>query len=323
MQAMKILIVRFSSIGDIILTTPVIRCLKMQMQGVEIHFVTKEVFKETVINNPYLSKVHLFKSDVSEIYNELKKEKFDLVIDLHKNLRSLRLKWFLKTKSISFDKLNFQKFLTVRFKIKKALPQKHIVERYLETLTLLGIKDDGKGLDYFLSINDFVDVKTLYLKNAVTNFAVLVAGGSYFTKQIPLNKLIEICERVQTPLIILGGNTDKFIGDELKKQFPAIINLCGALTLNQSASVIKQASLIITSDTGLMHMAAAFNKKIISVWGNTIPEFGMSPYKPHPDNQMMEVENLPCRPCSKLGYNKCPRGHFKCMNEIDVSAMKL
>ncbi|MGZ3921722.1 MAG: glycosyltransferase family 9 protein, partial [Bacteroidia bacterium] len=98
---------------------------------------------------------------------------------------------------------------------------------------------------------------------------------------------------------------------------------CGSLTLNQSASVIKQSSLVITSDTGLMHMAAAFNKRIISVWGNTIPEFGMSPYMPNPDNQIMEVKGLSCRPCSKLGYNKCPRGHFKCMNDIEVEAMRL
>jgi len=245
------------------------------------------------------------------------------VIDLHKNLRSARLKQQLKTKSRSFNKLNLQKFLAVRLKMVKALPHKHIVDRYLETVEPMGIKPDGKGLDYFLSIHDFVDVKTLYLKNAVTNYTVLVAGGSYYTKQIPLNKLAEICSRIQTPMIILGGAADKIVGEELKKQFPQLINLCGSLTLNQSASVIKQSSLVITSDTGLMHMAAAFNKRIISVWGNTIPEFGMGPYMPQPENQIMEVMHLPCRPCSKLGYNKCPRGHFKCMNNIDVGAIKL
>jgi len=323
MESKKILIIRFSSIGDIILTTPVIRCLKMQLPGVEIHFVTKAAFKETLVNNPYLSKLHTFQKDVSEIYNELKAENFDLVIDLHKNLRSARLKQQLKTKSKSFNKLNLQKFLAVRLKLVKALPDKHIVDRYLETIEPLGVKPDGKGLDYFLSINDFVDVKTLYLKNAVTNYTVLVAGGSYFTKQIPLNKLAEICSRIKTPVVILGGPSDRIIGEELKKQFPQLINLCGSLTLNQSASVIKQSALVVTSDTGLMHMAAAFNKRIISVWGNTIPEFGMGPYMPQPENQVMEVKNLPCRPCSKLGYNKCPRGHFKCMNDIDVSAIRL
>jgi ADP-heptose:LPS heptosyltransferase len=318
----KILIIRFSSIGDIVLTTPVIRCLKLQLPGVQVHFVTKHVFKDTLVHNPYLAKIHTFQKDVSEIYQELKDENFDLVIDLHKNLRSARLKTQLGVKSFSFNKLNVQKFLAVRLKMIKALPDKHIVERYMETLLPLGVRPDGKGLDYFLSAEDEVDVKRQYLNNA-GDFTAVVAGGSYFTKQIPLNKLAEICARMKTPVILLGGVTDRQVGDELKKQFPAVINLCGALALNQSASVIKQASLVISSDTGLMHIAAAFRKRIISVWGNTIPEFGMVPYLPHPSNQILEVKHLSCRPCSKLGYNKCPRGHFKCMNDIDVSSIRL
>lgn len=323
MSPKKILIIRFSSIGDIILTTPVIRCLKMQLINAEIHFVSKAAFQDTLRHNPYITRLHVFNKDVNEIYTELRAEKFDLIIDLHKNLRSLRLKKFLRVKSYSFNKLNFRKFLAVRFKMVKALPDKHIVDRYMETLLPLGVKPDGKGLDYFLSINEFVDVKSLYLKNAVTNFTVIVVGGSYYTKQIPVNKLKEICAGIQTPIIILGGASDRVIGDAIKKDFPQIINLCGALSLNQSASVIKQCSLVITSDTGLMHIAAAFNKGIISLWGNTIPEFGMTPYMPHTDNQLLEVKNLPCRPCSKLGYHKCPRGHFKCMNDIDISSLRL
>jgi len=321
MEPKKILIVRFSSIGDIVLTTPVIRCIKEQVRAASVHFVTKEVFSDTLINNPHIDKLHLFKKDVSEIYAQLAAENFDLIIDLHKNLRSLRLKQRLKTKSYSFDKLNFKKFLAVRFKIISALPEKHIVDRYLETAQPLGVKNDGKGLDYFLKESDHVDVNTLYLNNSTNSFTVLVAGGSYFTKQIPINKLYEICTRIKTPVILLGGPADKQTGDDLKKKFTEVINLCGALTLNQSASVIKQSSLVISSDTGLMHIAAAFNKPIISVWGNTIPEFGMSPYLPNPKNQILEVKGLSCRPCSKLGYNKCPRGHFKCMNQIDLTVL--
>jgi ADP-heptose:LPS heptosyltransferase len=71
-----------------------------------------------------------------------------------------------------------------------------------------------------------------------------------------------------------------------------------------------------------MHIAAAFNKKIVSIWGNTIPEFGMGPYLPNAENKLLEIKNLSCRPCSKLGYKKCPKGHFKCMNEIDTSFAK-
>jgi len=313
----KILIIRFSSIGDIVLTTPVIRCAKQQLIGTEIHFVTKEAFKDTLSHNPYIDKLITFKNDISEIYEELKTEKYDVIIDLHKNLRSLRLKQFLKTKSYSFDKLNFKKFLAVNFKLKNSLPNKHIVERYFEAIVNIGVKSDGKGLDYFLNEKDKVNCSDLFFKSQPTKFIALVVGGSYFTKQIPINKLIEICNNSTLPIILLGGKSDKLIADELQKNFPHIINTCGLFSLNQSASIISQAEWVITSDTGLMHIAAAFNKKIISVWGNTIPEFGMGPYLPNAENKILEIKNLNCRPCSKLGYKKCPKGHFKCMNEID------
>lgn len=317
MQSKKILIIRFSSIGDIVLTSPVIRCIREQLKA-EVHFVCKKVFSDTLIHNPYLTRLHTFDKDVNEIYSQLKSEKFDFVIDLHKNLRSARLKRTLGVKSFSFDKINFRKFLAVRLKMTAVLPDQHIVDRYFDAAKPLGVINDNKPLDYFISENDKVDVSTLYL-NGSEKFIALVAGGSYFTKQIPLNKLEEFCARINLPVVVLGGVTDKQVADKLKERYPAIVNLCGALSLNQSASVINQASWVISSDTGLMHIASAFNKPIISVWGNTIPEFGMSPYLPNKSNVVLEVKGLNCRPCSKLGYHKCPRGHFKCMNEIDTS----
>jgi len=315
----KILIIRFSSIGDIVLTTPVIRCVKKQFPDAEVHYVTKEVFKNILIHNPYIDKVHTFKEDISELYEPLKAENFDVVIDLHKNLRSLRLKQKLKAKNYSFDKLNLQKFLAVNFKQINKLPNKHIVDRYFDAVAPLGIKSDGKGSDHFMHQNDRVDVSSLLTDHLQKTFVALVVGGSYFTKKIPLNKLSEICKNSKLSIIVLGGKEDKPVGDELKKQFPQLINTCGQYTINQSASIIEQAEWVVSSDTGLMHIAAAYNKKIISIWGNTIPEFGMSPYLPNLENKILEVKNLSCRPCSKLGYKKCPKGHFKCMNDIDVS----
>ncbi len=313
----KILIIRFSSIGDIVLTTPIIRCAKQQLSGTEIHFVTKEIFKETLIYNPYIDKLITFKNDITEVYELLKAENYDVIIDLHKNLRSLRLKQFLKTKSYSFNKLNIEKFLAVNFKLKNKLPNKHIVDRYFETINNIGVKPDVKGLDYFLNDTEKVNCNDLYFKTQPTKFIALVVGGSYYTKQIPINKLTEICSNATLPIILLGGKSDEVIANELQKKFPNIISACGIYSLNQSASIISQAEWVITSDTGLMHIAAAFNKKIISVWGNTIPEFGMGPYLPATENKILEIENLSCRPCSKLGYKKCPKGHFKCMNDID------
>lgn len=313
MQKKKILIVRFSSIGDIVLTTPVIRCIKKQTVF-EVHYVTKDVFKDTLIHNPYIDMLYTFKKDVDELYTQLKSEKYDYVIDLHKNLRSLRLKQQLGAKSYSFNKINLQKFIAVNFKMINSLPDEHIVDRYFETVSSLNVKQDGQGLDYFITDSDKTEIPN-------EKFTALVVGGSYFTKKIPLPKLEEICNRIKSPIVVLGGKDDKAIADQLEKKFPNVINLCGKCMINGSAYVIKHSDVVITSDTGLMHIAAAFNKRIISVWGNTIPEFGMGPYKPNPENKILEVKGLSCRPCSKLGYKKCPKGHFKCMMNIDVSAI--
>ncbi|WP_317897827.1 glycosyltransferase family 9 protein [Aurantibacillus circumpalustris] len=318
----KILIIRFSSIGDIVLTTPVIRCLKEQLPKFVVHYVTKDAFKSILESNPYIDKLHSFKKDVSEIYSDLISENYDLVIDLHKNLRSLRLKQQLKTKSYSFKKLNVQKFLAVNFKLIKTLPTLHIVDRYLETVAEIGVKNDHKGLDFFLKEEDKVNTKDLFFSNTETKFIALVVGGSYYTKKIPVNKLKEICASASLPVIVLGGHEDISIAKELKKEFSYIINACGIFSINQSASLIQQAEWVITSDTGLMHIASAFNKKIITVWGNTIPEFGMGPYLPNTENKILEIKSLSCRPCSKLGYKKCPKDHFKCMNDIDYSFIK-
>lgn len=322
MTPKKILIVRFSSIGDVVLTSPVIRCMRQQLQDTEIHFVTKEAFKPVLAHNPYIHKLHTFRNDISELFETLKAEKYDVVIDLHKNLRSLRLRRRLGTKSHSFNKLNIEKFLAVNFKFLNALPKNHIVDRYFEAVLPLGVKSDEKGLDYFIGEADEVDVSRAFFDDTPTRFVALVVGGSYYTKKIPLNRLAEICSGAGLSVVLMGGPEDTVISAELKKQFPGVIDACGTFSINQSASIIRQAEWVVTSDTGLMHVAAAFNKKIISVWGNTIPEFGMGPYAPHPDNRIIEVQHLNCRPCSKLGYARCPLGHFKCMNDQNFSFVK-
>lgn len=315
---MKILVVRFSSIGDIVLTTPVLRCLKQQLKDVELHFVTKHNFLSVIENNIYVDKVFTIKDSLKDVIPQLKKENYDYVIDLHHNIRTLRLKTALGKKSFSFNKLNWEKFLIVNFK-KNKLPNVHIVDRYFETVESLGIKNDDKGLDYFIGEKDEVDVPSSLPTLFHEDYNALVVGGSYFTKQIPVNKLKEICAKSTLPLVLLGGKEDAAIAEQVYQLHKnKTINLCGKLNLNQSASIIKHANKVITSDTGLMHIAAAYKKDIISLWGNTIPEFGMGPYLAGKNSQNWEVKNLSCRPCSKLGYKKCPKGHFKCMNDIEI-----
>ncbi|MGZ4116675.1 MAG: glycosyltransferase family 9 protein, partial [Bacteroidia bacterium] len=299
-----------------VLTTPVIRCIKEQKPEIEIHYVTKKSFKGILENNPYITKIHSIEKDVKEITDELKKEKFDFVVDLHHNIRSMQTKKIIGKPSASFKKLNFKKWILINFKIDK-MPAIHIVDRYMETVKKLGIKNDGKGLDYFIPAADEVQMSSLPLSHQ-KGYIGFVIGAKFYTKQLPIEKIISICKKINKPIILLGGKEDLERATQIEKAVGTnIYNACGKYNLNQSASLVKQATKIISHDTGLMHVAAAFKKEIISVWGNTVPAFGFSPYLPAPESKIVEVKNLSCRPCSKIGYDKCPKGHFKCMMEID------
>ena len=312
----KFLIIRFSSIGDIVLTTPVMRCLKQQLPDAEIHYLTKNSFKGIVANNPYITKVHSIEKEVSEVIAELRREKFDFIIDLHHNIRSAQVKSRLKKPSASFKKLNFRKWLLVNFKVNR-MPDLHVVDRYMQLLKRFNVQNDGKGLDYFIPAKDEVDVSTLPMVHQ-RGYTAFVIGAKHYTKQLPAEKIISICKKLSHPVILVGGKEDTARGEEIANAVgAAVFNACGSYNLNQSASLVRQAVNVISHDTGLMHIAAAFKKEIISVWGNTVPAFGFSPYLPAPGSRIVEVTGLPCRPCSKIGYEKCPQGHFKCMREID------
>lgn len=331
MELKKILIIRFSSIGDIVLTTPVIRTLKTQLPECEIHYLTKRSFESIIEFNPYIDKYHLLEDSLSHTIKNLKKEKFDLIIDLHKNLRTLIIKSKLRVKSHSFKKLNRAKWLMVNFKINQ-LPNRHIVERYMDTVAPLNIKLDTLGLDYFIPEKD--EVPREWLPETHRNEYIAYAiGAQHGTKRLPLKRMIELCDKINKPIILLGGKDDIELGDKIAEFFTKsvisepreeglkelnkkaiIYNACGKYNLNQSASLIKQAKYVFSHDTGLMHIAAAFKKEIFSIWGNTIPSFGMYPFRTK--FTVLENNKIDCRPCSKIGYEKCPKGHFKCMNDI-------
>ncbi|MBL0310781.1 MAG: glycosyltransferase family 9 protein [Bacteroidetes bacterium] len=318
---MKLLILRFSSIGDIVLTTPVIRCLKNKFPEAEIHYATKEAFKNILQHNPYLTKIHSLQDSMVRLAETLKKESFDYIIDLHHNQRTLQLKFILNTPSSSFDKINLEKWLMVNFKINQ-LPKQHIVDRYLKACKEFEIINDGEGLDYFISQDDHVNVESIFpdLRNG---YIAWVIGAKQNTKKFPPDKIARILSQIEYPVVLLGGKEDFGQGESIisaiQNSRSKVFNACGKYSLNQSASLVQQAKLVLTNDTGLMHIAAAFKKPIISFWGNTIPEFGMSPYygRHQVTNKRFEIKDLNCRPCSKLGYDACPKGHFDCMNKLD------
>lgn len=311
----KFLIIRFSSIGDIVLTSPVARCLKNQFPEAEIHYLTKKRNADLLQANPYIDKIQFLEDSLSKTIGELKAENYDYIIDLHNNLRSLRVKIGLKVKSFSFNKLNIQKLLLTMFKI-DTMPKCHIVDRNLATLSTFGVSDDRKGLDHFISIEDEFSINELP-ENFRNGYVAIVLAGTYATKRMPVEKYRSLISNTKFSFVLLGGKSERQLADRVMEWNTGnVVNFTGKLRINQSASLVKNARLVISNDTGLMHIAAAYHKKILSVWGNTAPELGMSPYMPGEGSEILEVKGLPCRPCSKLGYHKCPKKHFRCMNDL-------
>ncbi len=328
----KFLIIRFSSIGDIVLTTPVIRCLKKQMPDAEIHFLVKDSFRSVVEHNPYIDKLHVLAHSWELMIEELKTEHYDYIIDLHHNVKTLRVKNSLKVRSFSFYKLNIEKYIYTSIKI-NMLPKVHIVDRYMKTVESFAVKNDGAGLDYFIAPKEETRKEDIPTSHHA-GYIACVIGGAHGTKRWPIHKWKELCEKTNHPIILLGGKEDFVAGSEIASADTVkIYNACGKFSINESADLVRKAKVVVTNDTGLMHIAAAYKRPIISLWGNTVPSFGMYPYygappKPSPKGrafeqpegrfEILQTNKLWCRPCSKIGYNKCPLGHFKCMEKINA-----
>lgn len=310
---MKILVIRFSSMGDIIYTTPVVRCLKTQLPNAEIHFLTKPAFKYIYDNNPYLDKLLLLKPELSETVAEIRAEGYDYIIDLHNNLRTAIIKLRTGIKSSSYKKQPVRKWLSLKLRLKLVEPV-HLVERYLKAVKFLGVTNDGRPIDYYVKAQH--DLKKLLPATHQGDYIAFVIGATHFTKRMPNDKIIGICRKIERPIVLFGGEDVKANGNEIATAVGSnVYNACGITTLDESAFLVSKASKVLGFDTGLTHIAEAFNNPIGSIWGGTVPELlGVQPYMVK-DAEVIGIE-LSCRPCSKFGLEKCPLGHFKCMKDI-------
>ncbi len=310
----KILVIRFSSMGDIIYTTPVIRCLKEQLPGTEIHFLTKEQFKYIYQQNPYLTKLHFLKPTLKETISDIKAEGFDLIIDLHNNLRTTLIKIATQIPSSTYRKDAIRKWLALKFKWHTLFAKDHLVDRYMETVKFLGVVNDDKPIDYYISGN--YKLSDVLPETHLNGYIGFVIGATHNTKRMPNEKIIDICKGIAGPIVLLGGTDVKNNAEEIARAVGnRVYSTCGVTNLDQSVFVASKARKIIGFDTGLTHIAEAFDLPIASVWGSTTPDLlGVFPYKVR-DSIVVGID-LPCRPCSKFGQERCPLGHFKCMKNI-------
>jgi ADP-heptose:LPS heptosyltransferase len=309
---MKILVIRFSSMGDIIYTTPVVRCLKKQVPNAEVHFLTKPAFQYIYNNNPYLDKLLLLKPTLAETVADIKEEQYDWIIDLHNNLRTAIIKLRAGVKSSTFKKYTIRKWLSLRFNL-KLVPNTHIVNRYLQVAKSLGITNDGKPIDYYVGQHQLSDLLPASHQSA---FVAFIIGATHFTKRLPNLKIINICKELNLPVVLLGGIDVRANGDEVAIALgDKAYNACGVTSLDESVFLVSKAESVIGFDTGLTHIAEAFDRPIVSIWGGTVPDLlGVQPYMVK--DVLVAGIDLNCRPCSKFGLEKCPLGHFKCMNDM-------
>jgi len=296
----RILIIRFSSIGDIVLTTPIVRALKTQLEGeVEIDFITKKGFAAMLESNPHISMVISIEKNVNEVATRLQDKHYDYVIDLHNNIRSKQVKQMVKMIDFTVDKRNVAKWIYVNTK-KQWLPIGHFVNRCFMAIASLGVIDDQQGLDYFIPDADRVGLDALP-SNFQSSYIAYAIGGQTPGKILPTDKIIRLCQKINKPIVLLGGEEDADRGEEIAKQVGSNIwNACGKFNLNQSASLIDEAECVITHDTGLMQIASAFKKKVISLWFATTPEIGFTPWMPDEGSVIIEADSKK-RPTSKLG----------------------
>lgn len=312
----EILVIRFSSIGDIVLCTPVFRLLKKKFPDAKITFVTKDKFRGILEGNNYIDRILAW--DNIQDRKELSESSFDAIVDLHSNLRSFMVKLrFWNVPRTSLNKENFSKLLFTLTKWKQ-FEVSSIVDRYVETLRVWDIENDAEGLDF----DGHSNVSGL---TELGKFVTVVLGGTYATKRIPQNKLEELfAEMRNNQVVLIGGKEEQELGALLEAKFGnKVKSFCGELSINESAEVMRHSELVVAGDTGMAHIAAALGKPLAVIWGNTDKGYGMSPVpKQGVELKHFEVEGLGCRPCSKLGFDACPKSHFKCMEGQNMESVK-
>jgi len=305
----KILIIRFSSLGDILLSFPLINALKKEYPSSEIHYLTKEAYKPVLELNTSINKIFIYSGEpLSEVKRKIKSEGYDLVLDIHKNIRSVLLTIFSGLNVKRYKKNTFKKFLLVKLKVNLF---KEVIPVYRKYIKAVGNKFEEK-------YKDFTSTELSFSREKKYEFSYIVVAPSskHFTKTYPKEKFAELIHNLESKVILVGDSSekDKVICEYIEKNTGAI-NLCGKLNYNELTGILYSTEYVITNDSAILHFSEALGKKANAIFGSTVKEFGFFPQLKQ--SQVFENNNLKCRPCTHIGREECPLGHFKCMNEIN------
>ncbi len=330
----KILLIRFSSMGDIVLASPLIRMLRTTFPTAQIDFMVKREYAELLKCNPHLSSVIDLRSDdrseLAALRERVREEHYDLILDIHDSIRSKYVRAFSGARTVRVvDKRRLRRFLLVRFKknlYRRAVP---VAERYLETVRRFGVRDDGAGLEQHVPPEILESVAALMGKFRLERYGTVVGiapMAKHFTKRWPQDRFVEFgirhAKEAGAKIFVFGSREEADACGDIAQMINAgtasgaAESLAGRLTLIETAAVLDYCSLVVSNDTGLMHLAAARKRKVAAIFGSTVREFGFFPYRTQ--NVVLERPGLPCRPCSHIGLPECPKGHFRCMKDIGV-----
>ncbi len=300
----KILVIRFSAMGDIILTTPVVRALNQQLKA-KIDFLTKPQYVSLLESNTYINRIFSLNDKV----DFLQKNKYDYVVDLQNNLRSWKIRNKIQTKSFVFNKKSLRRYLLIYFGID--LLKNHVVDRYFATVASLNVVNDNQGLDFNVSSS----VKAEF--NTSQSYISWCIGGTHNPKKLSAKQITQVVSKLKIPVVLLGGNNDLDIAEEIinNAECKSVYNFCGKLSVQESSYLIKESKMLLTNDTGMMHIASALKMPIISFWGCTKPSLGFTPYMTDPSSIKI-ISKRSAKPCSKHGKH-CKYGKNGCIKEID------
>ncbi len=322
---MNILIIRLSSIGDILLTTAFIRQTRRTFPEADIDFVIKKKFAGLIHSNPHINRVYEYNdlgpTKVSDFAKRFTGSEYDYIFDLHNNLRSIYLRHKINAKNKYYIRKNkLAQIAFVKLKNRQLYPYKDIPQRYLDVGHPAGISDDGKGLEIFWNSDTETGITNKFNKMGIdtsNSIIGLAPGAGYFTKRWPVEyfaRLVGLINEHSTyNIAIIGGDNEKEISRKLE-HLPGVYNLCGKLSIIESGIAISKFKCLVSNDSGMMHMATAVNTPVLALFGSSVKEFGFYPYRAKA--VVVDNKNAKCRPCSHVGKNKCPQKHFNCMQEI-------
>jgi len=331
----KILIIRLSSIGDILLAAPLLRVLRARFPFSHIDFLVRKEYAELVRYNKNLNRIVEFDaktgfSGLRKLKKQLRVEHYDLVLDIHNSLRSRYLRMFWGVENIVVvNKRIFARTMLVKFKKNYYQGFVSVTDRYIETLNKFGVRNDHAGLE--LHIPDEIKSRVAKRMTALgidrnKKIVGFCPSAKHATKCWPQERFAELGIRLandyDAKIILFGGSADKercgAIANAVMKQSgkDGAVDLSGELSLLETAAAMEYCNIIVTNDSGLMHIASAMKKKVAAIFGSTVREFGFFPVGT--ECVVVERTGLYCRPCSPIGRSTCPEGHFRCMNEIQV-----